>query len=171
MEDFCLRYKNVAMAGPNYSFFVSQNAKRTPIIINTRIFSCNLIRNNIPFRWRCRYNEDADLSLRILKAGYCTILFNALLQDKISTQVMKGGNTTEIYSDGTLRKSQALVDLHKDCVRLVFRYGRIHHYVNHARFSSNKLIRLDETQSYSNVNEYGMVYHPEIVKSGKLKKT
>jgi len=28
-----------------------------------------LIRNDIPYRWRAKYNEDTDLSLRVLKDG------------------------------------------------------------------------------------------------------
>ena len=160
MEDFCLRYENVVMAGPNYRFFAKQNQKLNPLILNTRIFSCNLIRNNLPFRWRCRYNEDADLSLRILKAGYCTVQFNAFLQDKMVTQTMRGGNTDEIYADGTLRKSKALVDLHPDCVRLTYRFGRIHHYADYSRFKSNKLIRRPDALISAAVQEYGMVYVP-----------
>lgn len=160
MEDFCLRYENVGMAGPNYQFFAKQNQKLNPLIINTRIFSCNLIRNDLPFRWRCRYNEDADLSLRILKAGYCTLQFNAFLQLKQMTQSMKGGNTTEIYADGTLRKSKALVDLHPDCVRLTYRFGRIHHYADYSRFKSNKLIRKADALIPEGPQEYGMTYIP-----------
>lgn len=72
MEDFSLRYENVGMAGPNYYFFVPRKYKRAPFLLNTRIYSCNLIRNDVPFRWRGRYNEDTDLSLQMLKAGWCT---------------------------------------------------------------------------------------------------
>ena len=66
MEDFVLRYKNVVMAGPNYRSFASQNAAMPPYVKNTRIYSCNLIKNGAqwlygdragqPFRWRGRYN-------------------------------------------------------------------------------------------------------------------
>ena len=73
MEDFCLRYKNIGMAGPNYEMFVSRKEKLPPFVINTRIYSCNLIKNSIPFRWRGRYNEDTDISLRLLKSGFCTV--------------------------------------------------------------------------------------------------
>src|SRR5581483_6046093 len=77
MEDFCLRYRNVAMAGPNYRMFVPRKRNdKPPYTLNTRIYSCNLIRNDVPYRWRGRYNEDTDLSLRMLKDKWCTILFN-----------------------------------------------------------------------------------------------
>ena len=84
IEDFISRYTNIAMAGPNYHMFATTGSRLglPPFILNTRLFSCILIRNDIPFRWRCRYNEDLDLSLRVLKAGWCTIQFNAFLQNK-----------------------------------------------------------------------------------------
>ena len=44
MEDFVDRYTNIALAGPNYTFFVPQKEKRNPITINTRIYSCLLIK-------------------------------------------------------------------------------------------------------------------------------
>ena len=46
---------------------------------STRIYSCIPIDNALPFRWRGRYNEDTDLSLRVFKAGLCMIQFNAFL--------------------------------------------------------------------------------------------
>ena len=120
MEEFCLRYKNIAMAGPNYDMFVPRKYKRAPFFTNTRIYSCNLIRNDVPYRWRMRMNEDTDLSLQMLKGGWCTILFNAFVQDKMTTQVVSGGNTTEFYADeGTLWKSQMLVDAHPDVTTLM----------------------------------------------------
>ena len=115
MEDFVLRYENVSMAGPNYFLFASRKSKMPPFVCNTRIYSCNLIRNDTPFRWRGRYNEDTDLSLRMLKKGWCTIQFNAFLQMKTTTQIIKGGNTEEFYSkEGTLPKSQMQVAMHPD---------------------------------------------------------
>ena len=56
MEDFVLRYKNIAMAGPQYTMFVTDRSANTypPFTVNTRIYSCNLIRNDVPFRWRGR---------------------------------------------------------------------------------------------------------------------
>ena len=66
MEDFCLRYQTVALAGPHYEHFVLRREKCEPFELNTRIYSCNLIRNDVPFRWRGRYNEDTILSLDML---------------------------------------------------------------------------------------------------------
>jgi TET-Associated Glycosyltransferase len=157
MEDFCLRYKNVAMAGPNYlGPFVARKAKRPPFITNTRICSCNLIRNDTGFRWRGRYNEDMDLSVRMLKAGWCTILFQAFLQRKATTLTMKGGNTDSIYKNGTFDKSKMLVYMHPDVTRLAWRRRRWHHFVDYTPFRENKLIRRDDVVLKHTTDNFGM---------------
>lgn len=157
MEDFCLRYENVAMAGPNYFMFASRKTKMPPFVANTRIYSCNLIRNDTPFRWRGRYNEDTDLSLRMLKAGWCTVQFNAFLQEKLTTQTIGGGNTAEFYAkEGTIPKSQMLVDMHPDVASRVVRFGREHHHVNYGPFRRNQLIRRPDLVVPEGPNEYGM---------------
>ena len=163
MEDFVLRYQNVAMAGPNYYMFSPRRTKKKPYTINTRIYSCNLIRNDVPFRWRGRYNEDTDLSLRMLKKDWCTVLFNAFLQRKITTQVVPGGNTKEFYAkEGTLAKSQMQVDMHPDVSRLVMRFGRIHHHVKYQKFQANKLVRRKDIEIDSEINDYGMTIKPRL---------
>lgn len=157
MEEFALRYRNVAMAGPNYFMFASRKSKMPPLVFNTRIYSCNLIRNDTPFRWRGRYNEDTDLSLRMLKAGWCTVQFNAFLQYKITTQTLRGGNTDEFYAkEGTLPKSQMLVDLHPDVAQLAYRFGRVHHRVDYSGFKRNKLIRRDDIEIPEGTDDFGM---------------
>jgi hypothetical protein len=155
-ETFMLRYTNVGMAGPHYKMFAPSTSKLPPFLTNTRIFSCNLIRNDLPQRWRGRYNEDLILSLDILKAGWCTIQFYAFLQDKVATQVMAGGNTDEFYSvEGTLRKSVLANMVHPDLVRVVRRYkageyhdelgrtqqGRWHHVADFSPFADMGLLR------------------------------
>ena len=143
MEDFVLQYQNIAMAGPNYEMFCPRILKTKPFIMNTRIYSCNLIRNSVPFRWRGRYNEDTDLSLRMLKAGWCTVQFNAFLQQKINTQKVKGGNSEAFYDkDGTLPKSKMQVAMHPDVSRLVWKFNRWHHHVDYSGFKQ-RLIRID----------------------------
>ena len=156
MEDFCARYANVAMAGPHYSFFVPSSQKKPPFTPNTRVYSCNLIRNDVPFRWRGRYNEDTILSLDMLKAGWCTILFNAFLQGKMATLSMKGGNTDELYREGTTAKSQMLVRVHPDVARVVWRYGRVHHHVDYQRFREQKLVLRKGIVVVEASNNYGM---------------
>jgi hypothetical protein len=162
MEDFCLRYENVGMAGPNYDFFVPRKERKNPFTLNTRIYSCILIRNDLPFRWRARYNEDTDLSLRMLKAGLCTVLFNAFLQKKITTQVLSGGNTTELYRNGTLAKSNMIVALHPDVCKLAWKYGRHHHHIDYRPFACNRLVRKPDLDVIPpGANEYGMTIRPK----------
>tara|TARA_Y100001973_G_C5177450_1_gene322868 strand:+ start:403 stop:1290 length:888 start_codon:yes stop_codon:yes gene_type:complete len=160
MEDFVLRYDNIAMAGPNYSFFVIDKWGHNygAFTVNTRIYSCNLIRNDVPFRWRGRYNEDTDLSLQMLKGGWCTVQFNAFLQEKTNTQVLKGGNTEAFYAkEGTIPKSQMQVRLHPDVSKLIWRYGRWHHHVNYNKFKrENKLIKKKDIEIKQGINNYGL---------------
>lgn len=157
MEDFAARYRNVAMAGPNYESFATRRAKHPPFVLNTRIYSCNLIRNDAPFRWRGRYNEDTDLSLRMLKAGWCTVQFNAFLQNKVATQRVPGGNTEAFYArEGTLPKSQMLARLHPDVCKVAWRFGRWHHHVDYRPFKALKLIRRPDAEIPAGVDNYGM---------------
>ena len=129
-----------------------------PYVPNTRIYSCNLIQDDAPFRWRGRYNEDTDLSLRMLKGGYCTIQFNAFLQYKSPTQTIKGGNTAEFYADeGIYPKSKMLADMHPDVAKVVWKFNRAHHHVDYSPFKSNMLKRIPGYNVPKGVNNYGMV--------------
>lgn len=158
MEDFVERYENVAIAGPNYYSFAKSTDALPAFILNTRIYSCLLIRNDISYRWRGRYNEDTDLSLRVLKDGLVTVQFNAFLCGKVTTQRMSGGNTKDFYSaEGTMPKSKMLADLHPDVARVVWRFNRWHHHVNYKVFK-NELIRKPEAHVPAGINNYGMVY-------------
>ncbi len=140
MEDYASRWSNVAMLGPQYFMFAPSRSRAPALVTGTRIYSCNLIRTSTPFRWRGRYNEDTDLSLRMLKAGWATVLFNAFLQWKMTTQKMPGGNTDTIYANGTLAKSQMIVRLHPDVARLTYRYNRWHHHVDYRQWLGQPLI-------------------------------
>ena len=157
MEDFVDRYENVALAGPCYWGFIMHLAKHPPFMTNRRIYSCLLIKNDIPFRWRCRYNDDTDLSLRVLKAGYATIQFCAFTQMKKPTQTIPGGLTGQIYmQEGTLRKSKMLASLHPDVARVVWKFNRWHHEVDYRPFQKTKLIPKPDLQVEDGINEYGM---------------
>ena len=156
-EDFVDRYSNVPVAGLNYYSFCKKTDGVPPFTTNTRIYSCLLIENAAGYRWRGRYNEDTDLSLRVLKDGLCTIQFNAFLCGKVTTQRMKGGNTKEFYEgEGTLPKSQMLADLHPDVAEVVWKFNRWHHHVDYRQFKSNKLLKIDESLEYSKINNYGI---------------
>lgn len=140
IEDWCDRYENVAMAAFNYDYFAprKQGAKIKPITLNTRCYSGILLRNDLkapphpglprplmPHRWRGRYNEDTDLSLRLLKDGWCTALFNAFLMYKKPTLTMKGGNTDELYAgaEATVKQWEDHAAGCSTCKRCVDGYG------------------------------------------------
>jgi len=161
IEDYVDRYTNIAMAGHNYAMFgVSSNTNLKPIIKNTRIYSSILLSNELPKKicWRGKYNEDTDLSLRILKEGYVTILFNAFLADKLKTLTQKGGNTDSIYSEknALYKKAKSLADQHPDVAIIKERFGRTHHYVDYTPFKDNEPIFKKGIKLKEQVNNYGM---------------
>ena len=156
-EDFTERYENVPISGMNYRFFVVATEKYPPFYVNTRVYSCILIDNSIKHRWRGRYNEDTDLCLRILKDGFCTILFNAFLIEKAATMRLKGGNTDELYAgDGRLKMAQSLQEQHPDICTITWKFNRWQHQVNYDVFKKNKLIRIKDLKLRNIINNYGM---------------
>lgn len=151
-EDFIDRYDNIAIAGFQYESFAASTQKWEPYYLNRRIYSCLNIDNKIQYRWRGKYNEDTDLSLRVLKDGYCTILFYAFLCDKQATMTMKGGNTDNLYANGDLSRfkmAQSLAKQHPDCVKIS--------NVDYSRFKHNKLIKKKNLHIPTKINEYGMI--------------
>jgi hypothetical protein len=157
-ESFVDRYENIALAGFQYRGFGAGGVKGRPFILNTRIYSCILIKNNLPHRWRGRYNEDTDLSLRVLKDGLCTVLFYAFLADKAPTMTVKGGNTDELYKDnGRLLMAQSLQAQHPDVVKIAWKWGRWQHQVDYRPFKNNRLIKKQGIEIPQGVNNYGMV--------------
>ena len=171
-ERFVDRYDNIAIGGLNYAKFCIDKRVQPPYVLNTRIYSMLLIRNDIPFRWRGRYNEDTDLSLRVLKDGWCTVQFNAFLGEKTTTQRIGGGNTEEFYAkEGTLNKSQMLVDMHPDVTELVWKFNRWHHEVDYSGFKQQLHLKEEfKNQEKYIVNNYGMriVEIPKEVNNSQL---
>ena len=157
-EDFIDRYENVALAGFQYDYFAKAKTILPAFYLNTRIYSCILIKNDLPYRWRGRYNEDTDLSLRALKDGWATVLFYAFIQQKAQTMTMKGGNTDTIYNQGDdrLEFAESLVKQHPDVAKVTWKFNRWHHQVNYKPFKKNKLIRKPNIEIKEQVNEYGM---------------
>ena len=129
-----------------------------PYYLNTRVYSCILIDNTIQHRWRGRYNEDTDLCIRVLKDGYCTILFNAFLQEKAGTMTLKGGNTDELYADdGRLKMAKSLQEQHPDICTITWKFGRWQHQVDYTVFAKNKLIKKKDIVIKEGVNNYGLI--------------
>lgn len=167
IEDFCDRFTNVKMSGHNYTMFaITSNTTLKPIVWNSRCYSSILLSNDLltdgllEEGWRGRYNEDTDLSLRILKKGFPTALFNSFAAQKLTTLTCKGGNTDTIYAveDALLLKAKSLADQHPDVAEITTRFGRTHHYVNYKPFKHLKPIYKDGVKETltKTTNNYGL---------------
>lgn len=162
IEEFAKRYDNIAIAGPNYFMFVKRKYIIPPYILNTRVYSAMLIKtfakdnNGNSYRWETFFNEDTDLCLRMLKDGYCTVLFNAFLIYKQTTMTMKGGNA-EYYNktDKRLEFVEELQRKHLDVVKLTEKWGRWHHHVDYSGFR-HQLKRRPNIEIPNGINNYGM---------------
>jgi hypothetical protein len=129
-EDFIDRYENVAVAGLNYTMF-AVNDKQRAFTLNCHVYSASLILNSLPNRFRGQYNEDTDLCLQVLADGWCTILMNAFLVEKMQTLTQSGGNTAELYAgDGRLKMARSLERVWPGVVTTKRRFQRPQHVVH-----------------------------------------
>jgi hypothetical protein len=158
IEDFAERYENLAITGMQYEKFAPRRQKHPPLVLNTRVYSNMLIKADTPFRNETFYNDDTDLCIRVLKAGYCTALFYPFLAEKITTLTVKGG-MTDYYeqTNKRLEFAQELQRAHPDVVKIVWKYNRWHHQVNYRPFRANRLIKRPGVEIPEGVNNYGMV--------------
>ena len=164
-EDFTDRYKNIALSGLQYFTFAPHRRDFFPFYLNTRIYSCILIKNDIPYRWRGRYNEDTDLSIRVLKDKWCTVLFYAFLCHKTTTMKMTGGNTDDLYQDvgsqnkeddGRWKMAESLRLQHPNIVKITRKWNRWQHHVDYSFFRRNKLIKKPNIVIPKGINNYEM---------------
>lgn len=147
LEDIMDNFDNLYLVSHQYKMFCPPTDYRNIVQYNSRCYSSILIRTDIPTLnkkgdiWRGVYNEDTDLSLRILKLGLPTVNVNCMNCDKLETGG-KGGNN-EIYTEDNNHsgkaKSEALLEHHADCVDMVKRYGRHHHKIRTEMFADIKL--------------------------------
>ncbi len=174
-EDFTDRYTDVKMSGMNYASLCPAIYKRPPYYHNTRVYSCILLANDVyengELYWRGKYNEDTDLSLRLMKAGYHTYLFNAFVCGKCATLTMEGGNTKEVYgidqvgtkydrtgSDFDHRRAfaESLHAQHPGEVRITQKFGRWHHHIDYRVFQNKKPTKKPGLNIPKGGNNYGM---------------
>ena len=140
VEQWVDRFQNVRVAGLQYESFCPRRKVWPPYVLNTRVYSCLLLDHQCRHRWRGRYNEDTDLSLRVLKDGDCTVLFNAVLCKKLPTMQLAGGNTDLYQGDGRRQMAESLRAQHPDVVRVTRKWGRWQHQVDYRSFRRNRLI-------------------------------
>jgi hypothetical protein len=169
IEDFAERYENVPICGMNYFMFASRKSKVPPFTLNTRIYSNMLIETAAPFRNEGFYNDDTDLCLRVLKAGYCTVLFNAFLLEKSTTMTVKGGMTGHYLGEGRRKMAEELAAKHPDVTTITRKWGRWQHHVDYSRFAGNKLIRRADYDVPEGVNDFGMILEIDEAREEKLR--
>lgn len=144
------RYSNLAISGFNYMTFARAETKK-PFYINCHVYSAMLIKNDLPFRWRLKYNEDIDLCLQALSRNLCTLNLNVFNVDKVSTATkMKGGNQDELYKNNDPRlkalKASSLKKVWPDYVKVVFKFGRPHHHISWNKYFTHPLKRILDKQ-------------------------
>jgi hypothetical protein len=173
-EDFVDRYTNVAVAGLAYRMFVADTARLPPYWLNVHVYSCTLILNSLPYGWRLRYNDDTDLCLHVLTDGWCTVLLNAFIADKLETMQIPGGNTTDLYQgDGRLRMARTLERSWPGLVETKRRFDRPQHVVKDQWRVFDQPLQLKpeiDLQALPPVDNYGMVLRQRApVKSPELR--
>ena len=175
------RMKNCLMSGLSYkSMCPAIDTNHTPVILNTHVYSCILLSNepNEECYWRGRYNEDVDLSIRILKTGTPTIKLNTFLCDKLETGSCKGGNE-EIYSKGLVssmeegmkKKYDYIYNLHPQYIgNRPLKRNKYHHDIklcgelgglqlkqNHIEYQQNIYEMFEYFGGDFITNEYGLI--------------
>lgn len=141
-EDFTECYTNVGISGLNYQMFVVTGTV-VPFYWNVHVYSCTLINHEMKATWRGRYNEDTDICLQALSQGWCTILINGFMADKMPSGVIAGGNYSTIYEkpfegssidtaaeDGRLKMARELERRWPGIVKVERRYGRAQHVID-----------------------------------------
>lgn len=158
VEDFTDRYENIGISGLNYQFFGVPGMP--PFYLNQHVYSCMLIGNDLPFRWRGRYNEDTDLCLQVLSAGLCTVLVNVFLIHKVATMTMKGGNMTDLYQgDGRLTMARDLERAWPGVVTTTRKFKRSQHHVREQWRLFDTPLKRREDVDFSKLpatDEYGL---------------
>jgi hypothetical protein len=174
-EEFTERYENIALSGFNYSMFCFPTTTTKPFNLNTHVYSCLLINNDLPYRWRGRYNEDTDLCLQVLSNDWCTVLMNAFIIHKMTTMTMRGGNSEALYQgDGRLKMARSLERQWPGVVETKRRFKRPQHVIKDAWRRFDTPLKLKPGIDLSTLpkhNEYGMeLVQVKPIKSKALQK-
>lgn len=133
---------NVDISGFEEPNFV-QRVPKKPFKFNCHVYSAMLIKNNLPYRWRLKYNEDIDLCLQVLHNGGATSSCVYYMANKVSTaDKMKGGNQTELYKGNNpkknLLKARMIEAVWPQYAKTIIRFGRHHHLIDWKIFNKKK---------------------------------
>lgn len=171
MEDFSDRYTNMGLVSPQIQSFAPHiKTHYQPVIFNTRAYCCILINNELldqrlEERWRGRYNDDTDLSLRVLSTGdICTANFYAFLSGKLTSGRTKGG-MADMYKnhshEGYWKKFEALRNTWGNLITFTNKRhadGRPHHHIEYTKHFKQKPILKEGVEFKQKINEYNMVF-------------
>lgn len=132
---------NIDILGFEEPNFVVKPPKK-PFKHNCHVYSAMLIKNELPYRWRLKYNEDIDLNLQVLHNGGTTASCIYYMADKVSTSAkMKGGNQTELYqgnkAEKNLLKAKMIEKVWPQYSKTVIRFNRHHHLIDWKVFKKN----------------------------------
>jgi hypothetical protein len=171
-EDFTDRYENIALTGIDYCMFLPAGQILRPFNTNVRIYSCWLFRNDLPYRWRGRYNDDTDMTLQVLSGGWCTVLIHAFCVEKLQTMQLSGGMTNTYTGDGRLKMARSLERVWPGVVETRRRFQRPQHAVKDCwkRFDTPlKLKPGIDLSALPRIDEYGMkLTEHEPIKAASL---
>lgn len=180
-EIFFNKYENLLMielAQNDFTIGINKKCYR----LNTRCFSCNLISNIMPIRWRGRYNEDVILSFDIMTAGYCIASYiGGVLKAKESTRCARGGNhaTNELdknslyddsvqYRNSSIDKTNLLLQVYPKYFKKVIKYGRVHHTYNKSIIKADfpQTLKLADLSGVKKINikDFNKIKHYPIPK-------
>lgn len=138
VENYTIK-NNIDICGFEYDGFVRTIPKK-PFKNNCHVYSAMLIKNELPYRWRLKYNEDVDLCLQVLHNGGSTASCVYYMVNKTSTTAkMKGGNQTDLYKGNdpkkNLLKAKMLEAVWPQYAKTVIRFNRHHHLIDWRIFS------------------------------------
>lgn len=107
---------------------------------NCHVYSSMLIKCDLKYRWRLKYNEDIDLCLQVLHNGGSTSSCVYYMAKKVDTgQKMKGGNQTELYQGNApkknLLKAKMIEKVWPQYSKTVIRFNRHHHLIDWKQFN------------------------------------
>jgi hypothetical protein len=175
LEDFVDRYENIMLASFNSEFFIVaasgiMREPHPPYYTNYRCYTCFLISNTIPLRWRGRYNEDTDMTLQVLASGWCTVLCNAFMINTPETMQYRGGQTDIYVGDGRLAMARELERRWPGVVSVRRRFGRPQHRVNWRRFTTPLRLKPSIDLASIDMRNWGLKLRAvDEVKSSKLR--
>jgi len=133
LEDFVDRYENVGLASFNDEKFVSttgawKKVGLSPFYLNNRCYTVFLVLNSLLFEFH-HYNEDTDMTLQVLAAGLCTVLFNMFMMSTKATFSQAGGQTAMYLNDGRLRMSREMERRWPGVVTTKRKFGHPQHHI------------------------------------------